>query len=433
MNDLRAVKGMRDYLAEDKLKLNYINRIIRKLFNLYSYSEVSTPIVEHFDLLASKAGDEIREKMYVFEDKAHRILALRPEMTAPIARLYINSLMKSAPKPVRLGYIGTCYRYDNPQMGRWREFWQAGFELFGSNNPESDIEILMIAYDMMKNLGFSDFKIRVGHIGVLRSFLTQLNVDSSTQDRLMGLLDLNNHEEIEKELVRLNISEDDKEVFYSFLEIKTPDVKEGFTALVKLMKNYEECGKDIENFEEILDLIPAGLKEYIEIDMSLARGLEYYTGMIFEVFVEGLRIAVGGGGRYNKLIEVFGGEPTPAVGFAAGLDRLIMAMEKKKLFSIKNPSKTLLLPLNIKQLKYAFKVAKKLRELGLALELDVLRRNIRRALKFAIDNNYDFIIFLGEKEEENKKVTVKNLKSGKQETVSVEEVNKIIPQSVTLL
>ncbi|MHA1835824.1 MAG: ATP phosphoribosyltransferase regulatory subunit, partial [Candidatus Odinarchaeia archaeon] len=104
MNDLRAVKGMRDYLAEDKLKLNYINRIIRKLFNLYSYSEVSTPIVEHFDLLASKAGDEIREKMYVFEDKAHRILALRPEMTAPIARLYINSLMKSAPKPVRLGY-----------------------------------------------------------------------------------------------------------------------------------------------------------------------------------------------------------------------------------------------------------------------------------------------------------------------------------------
>ncbi|WEU40988.1 MAG: histidine--tRNA ligase [Candidatus Odinarchaeum yellowstonii] len=429
----RTVRGMRDYLKEDKWKLNYVNNIVRELYYKYNYDEVSTPIVEFFDLVAAKAGAEIREKMYVFEDKGGRLLALRPEMTAPIARLYIENLMRSSPKPVRLGYIGTCYRYDNPQRGRYREFWQAGFELFGSDYPESDIEILNIAYDLMLKLGFTDFKIRIGHIGVLRSFFNIIKISEELQDSILGSLDKKEFDKIDEIMKENNIPENIMELFYGILKLRGDDYTNIISQLKSLLSGYPEVLKEVEKFTILIQLLSKlDIIKKIEVDMSLARGLEYYTGLIFEIFVEGLEIAVGGGGRYDKLVELFGGERTPAVGFAAGIDRLIIAMEDKGLFRKSSERKILITPLTPEQIPACFIAARKVRELGYKTEVDVLRRNIKRALSYAVSNNYSFIIFIGEKEERENKVTVKKLDSGEQHTINIDDISKILMPVVSL-
>jgi histidyl-tRNA synthetase len=425
--NFKTVKGMRDYLKEDKWKLDFINNQVKNLFLIYSYDEVSTPIVESFELLSEKAGDEIRDKMYVFKDKAERILALRPEMTVPIARLYINSLMKSAPKPVRLGYIGTCYRYDNPQMGRYREFWQSGFELFGSDNPESDVEIIMIAYDLMRKLGFDNFKIRIGDIGILRSYLSYLKIEDKIQDKIMGLLDLKMKSEIEEIFKVKMIPENEKKIFYDFLEIKGKDLNKSINILKALFKNYEQVEESINKFIRIIKVLSKlYLKNNLEIDMSLARGLEYYTGIIFEIFVDELKIALGGGGRYDKLIEVFGGDSTPAVGFAAGTDRLILAMEKMNLFKKPLDKKILMVTLTPDQISYGLNVTSKLRQMGIPIEFDVLGRNLKRAVKFAIENDYEYLILIGSNEEETETLTIKNITTEEQNTIKIDKINKIL-------
>ncbi|RLE48651.1 MAG: ATP phosphoribosyltransferase regulatory subunit, partial [Candidatus Methanomethylicota archaeon] len=166
----RRLRGLRDYLPEDMEKLNYVKRVVRQLFSLYGYMEVMTPTLESFELLAAKSGEEIRQRMYVFTDLGGRKVALRPEMTAPIARFYINNML-GRPKPVRLGYIANCFRYDEPQYGRYREFWQGGFELIGSREPEADAEILDIADALMRRLGFENHYLKLGHVGVMRAFL----------------------------------------------------------------------------------------------------------------------------------------------------------------------------------------------------------------------------------------------------------------------
>ncbi|MEM2906678.1 MAG: HisS family protein [Candidatus Odinarchaeota archaeon] len=301
----RTVRGMKDYLKEDRWRLNYVNSIVRDLYYRYNYDEVSTPIVESFDLVSCKAGDEIREQMYVFEDKAGRLLALRPEMTAPIARLYIENLMRGAPKPVRLGYIGTCYRYDNPQRGRYREFWQAGFELFGSEYPESDIEILNIAYDLMIKLGFTEFKIKIGDIGILRGLFNSINVKENLQDTILGLLDKKEMAKVDEIMKENNIPDDSVKIFQELLKIKGSDYNRLLEHLNTLFYAYPEILERVKRFSTLIQMLSKlDVIKKVEFDMSLARGLEYYTGLIFEIFVEGLDIAVGGGGRYDKLVEL---------------------------------------------------------------------------------------------------------------------------------
>lgn len=424
---LRTMRGMRDYLKEDKWRLEYVNSVVRDLYYKYNYEEVSTPVIESFELLASKAGSEIREKMYVFEDKGGRTVALRPEMTAPIARLYIENLMRSAPKPVRLGYIGTCYRYDNPQRGRYREFWQAGFELFGSEYPESEAEILEIAYKLMSNLGFPDFKIRVGNIGIIRSFFTALNIKDALQDTILGLLDQKEFGKAEETLKQNSVSGEDIQIFKEFLGVSGSDYDSILEKLGTLLAKYEVCLEELKKFSSLITLISEmEIKDKVAVDMGLARGLEYYTGFIFEIYVKDLNIAVGGGGRYDKLIELFGGEATPALGFAAGLDRLILAMSERNLFKKTPERKILVLPLTYDQRAYGFRVADKIREYGYRTEVDVLRRNIKRALSHSINNNYNFIVFLGEKEMRENRVTIKNIQSGVQRTVSISEIDEAL-------
>ncbi|MHA1333028.1 MAG: histidine--tRNA ligase [Candidatus Odinarchaeia archaeon] len=420
-NTLQPVKGMKDYLPEEKKCLNYITSVVRSLFVRYGYLEVSTPVLEYFNLLAKKAGEEIREKMYVFEDKAGRVVALRPEMTAPITRVYIDSFMKGAPKPVRLGYIGTCYRYDNPQMGRWREFWQAGFELFGSPYPEADFEILEIAWRLMRKLGFKSFKLKLGHVGIIRNVLNAENVKEEHQDKTLSLIDMAKEEELLQFLDQISLPQSAVGKILEILRISEIPPKKAFEKARDLLAEYPEALRSLDNLEEIYNLSEyCALSENIAIDLSLARGLEYYTGMIFEIFVDSLPIAVGGGGRYDRLVETFGGTSTPAVGFSPGLDRLMLAMEKENIKpDIEEVKKILVTYTSEKVLSAAAKIAGILRDSAFTVELDVMRRKLKKSLSYAASNNFTYVVIVGEQELKRDSVCVRNMEKNIQEEIKI--------------
>ncbi|MFX0068256.1 MAG: histidine--tRNA ligase [Candidatus Hodarchaeota archaeon] len=427
---IKTVRGMRDFLPEDKAKLDHVINVVRNLFEKYGYDEVSMPIVENFELLAMKAGEDIRKRMYVFEDKGGRTVALRPEMTPSVARLFIGSLMKAVPKPAKLGYIGKCFRYDEPQMGRYREFWQGGFEIFGSPYPEADAEILTIAHDMMASLGFEEFQLRLGHVGIIRSILKQEGIEEEYQDRIMGMIDADKKTEVFGLLVKLDTSEECMGALTQLLEIKDEDLREGLKKAHDIIREFPDTKRAMENLDQIVEITEAqGIIGKIQLDLSLARGLEYYTGMIFEIFTRKLQIAIGGGGRYDRLVELFGGVSTPAVGFSPGLDRIALAMDKEKLFThLSKRNKVLVVPTSKDVYSHAARVVQELRRQNIPCELELMRRSLKRSLSFASNSNYDYVVIVGRREMEEGEITVKNLKTGDQKTVNIDMAHKEIPR-----
>ena len=179
-------RGTRDFLPEEMKKRRKVENIIRKVFESYGYEEIMTPTFEHIELITAKSGEEIRRSIYNFRDKGNRELALRPELTAPVMRVYANEL-QFKPKPIRLYYIANCFRYERPQAGRFREFWQAGVELIGSSSPMAVAEIIALADDVLKKLGLKDYEINIGHIGILRKILSE--VDEKKQNLILHYVD----------------------------------------------------------------------------------------------------------------------------------------------------------------------------------------------------------------------------------------------------
>ncbi|MDD1778089.1 MAG: ATP phosphoribosyltransferase regulatory subunit, partial [Candidatus Helarchaeota archaeon] len=306
--EFQTVKGMRDFLPEEFNLFKHVISVIQQIFENYNYQEIAMPILEPFELFSAKSGEEIKESMYVFEDKAGRKLALRPEMTASIARVYITYFMRTAKKPLRLAYIGPCYRYDNPQFGRYREFRQAGLELLGSEYPEADAEILIACHDLMTRLGFTNFHLKVGHVGILREILAQEGMNEEFQNRVLSLIDRHRLDEVFQLLKALP----DKVVtiIKKLMDLQGKNIHELIDQARGLIESYSKALDSLQNLKEILTLyLSDGEQSRILVDFGFARGLEYYTGMIFEIFIEDLSIAVGGGGRYDNLIANFGGEP----------------------------------------------------------------------------------------------------------------------------
>ncbi|HEY0196460.1 MAG TPA: ATP phosphoribosyltransferase regulatory subunit, partial [Methanobacterium sp.] len=186
--DIQRPRGTRDFLFEEMKERKEIENTIRGIFETYGYGEIKTPLFEDMALFTTKSGDGITGQIYHFQDKGGRDLALRPELTAPVARLYINKLQKS-PKPLKMYYFGSCFRYERPQKGRWRQFWQMGCELIGGKSPESEAEIITMAAHALEELGLEDFEIHIGNLGIIRGILNQANVEKNLQDTIMAIID----------------------------------------------------------------------------------------------------------------------------------------------------------------------------------------------------------------------------------------------------
>jgi len=418
---------MRDFLPKDAEKIRYVEKIARELAHLYGYEEVITPVVEHYDLLAAKSGEEIRERMYAFTDMGDRRVALRPEFTASIARL-IATKMRNTPKPIKLFCTGSLYRYDEPQYGRFREFWQANYELMGSSEPEADMEILTLTNDLIRRLGLRRYWFKIGHMGILRGILSQERVAEEQQNLIMQLLDKKRLDEALTLTRKSNVSQNGIAILKKILETKGKDVSQVLKTAKRVVADYDDAVAAVENLREILELTAeSNVKFETLVEAGFARGLEYYTGMIFELYVPRIEIALGGGGRYDKLIELFGGEPTPAVGVAPGIDRLVLAMDEQKVsLKISEESRVMIIMVDEELRTKAVELSLELRKAKIPVEVELMGRTVSKALSDADRRGVTHAVIVGPEELKEGKVVLRDMKKREQRAVEIKNLSKEI-------
>lgn len=418
MPTFQTVRGMRDLLGEEAAAFTGVIGKARETAKLYGYREVITPVVESFELLSAKSGEEIRQRMFIFKDLGERQVALRPEFTASIARLATTAL-KNEPKPLRLFSAGSVYRYDEPQKGRYREFYQSNFELMGSSRPEADAEIVLLTDSFMRSLGLRDYAFKIGNIGVVRGILSQEGVDEKTQNAILQRMDKREYEEAFK----LAPTEKCRVMLEGLLELKSGDCFETVEKIKGYLAGYEAAKAAADNLGAVVKLVVGSGCPVREVEPAFARGLEYYTGMIFEVYIPELDIALGGGGRYDKLIEVFGGEPTPAVGCAHGIDRIALALQTQKTtVGAERQKRVLVLPVNDALKVEALKIAQQLRLAGVAVEFEVMGRKMAKALEDADKRKVDYAVIVGERELKEGCVMLRDLAKREQNIVALKEL-----------
>ncbi len=419
MPAFKTVRGMRDFLPRDAERMRHVEQVSRELAQLYSYEEIITPVVESYDLLAAKAGEEIRERMYAFEDLGGRKVALRPEFTASVARLMATKL-RSKPKPMRLFSVGSLYRYDEPQYGRFREFWQANYELFGSDKPEADAEILMLTNDLLTRLGLRNYRFKIGHMGILRGIMDQEDLGEEQQNRIMQLLDKKRWEEALTVARSVDASQNCLTTLKKVFETKGKDAFQVLKKAEESVQEYEKSLAAVENLREILELTrESGVKLEVMIEAGFARGLEYYTGMVFEPYVPEIEMALSGGGRYDKLIELFGGEPIPAVGVAQGVDRIVLAMKKQRVSPKISKEKVVVIPVDEKYVAKALELSSILRSAELSVKVEVMRRAVSKALSDADRRAVAYAVIVGPEELKEEKVVLRDMKKREQRVVEI--------------
>jgi len=407
-------RGTRDFTPEEMQKRRYVEEKMRIAFQHFGYKEVQTPTFETLELFTAKSGETIIDELYFFKDKGGRDLALRPELTAPVIRFYVDKLQME-PKPLKLFYFGNCFRYDRPQKGRYREFMQAGCELIGTDTPEAYAELISLAYTILKNVGLNDLKLYIGNLNVLSSIFNSFNISKDQQIKLIPLIDKSMFNDIILFLKDSEISENDAKKFTEVLKQSDSNV------ILNLIEKDEQSKNEMMRLIQILDLLKNNFDiKTSEIKMSIVRGLDYYKGVVFEIDAPGLGAEkqLCGGGAY-ELIPLFGGRETPTSGFAIGFDRTILALDVEKYkFPIQNLD-VYIIPVDEKMSIKSLEITQNLRKQGLSVDMDLLNRGISKSLKYASSINVDKIIIVGQKELDDESVTVRDMKTGKQELVKI--------------
>ncbi|MDD1774691.1 MAG: histidine--tRNA ligase [Methanobacterium sp.] len=419
--DIQRPRGTRDFLFEEMKERKQIENSLRDIFETYGYAEIKTPLFEDLSLFTMKSGEGITGQIYNFQDKGGRDLALRPELTAPVARLYLNELQKK-PKPLKMYYFGSCFRYERPQKGRWRQFWQLGCELIGGKSPESEAEIIAMAAHSLENLGLDNFEIHIGNLGIIRGILDSADVPRETQDTIMAIIDKGEIEELKNTLKNNDMPPNTREVLLTLVGMEGH--REVINNASEILKEMPESLKALKDLDELLNILEAfGFSKYT-INLGIARGLDYYSGIVFEIYVHslGAQKQISGGGTYN-LIELFGGEKVESTGFAFGFDRLV---ECVRLCGMENkPLKTVdvyVAPITRDVKLKAFEIAQDLRKIGIRTDVDLVGRKLKKILSQANNLGADYVVLVGKRELDEDKVTVKNMKTSEQEQVDIKQI-----------
>ncbi len=430
MSKFQTVRGMRDFLPPEAKKLRYVETVAKEAARLYGFEEVITPLVEHYDLLAAKSGEEIKARMYAFNDLGGRKVGLRPEFTASIARL-ITTILRNEPKPLRLFSTGTLYRYDEPQFGRYREFWQSNFEIIGSSKPEADVEILSLTKYLLERLGVRNYWFKIGHVGILRGLLSDERIEDEKQNNLMHLLDAKRWNESLESVKKFGASSKGIAALKKIFESKGRDASKVLTQIKKELKEYESSLAAVENLQQIVELCTeSGIEFDMSIEIGFARGLEYYTGMIFEPLVPEMEISLGGGGRYDKLVELFDGEATPAVGVAHGLDRIVLAIDKQVVAPKFSRRLVAVIPIGEGIVPKAMELASQLRKEGVPVDLEIMRRTVSRALQDADRRGSKYAVILGPKELKEGKAILRDMENRQQHLIGIEHICETISRKM---
>jgi len=410
-------RGTRDFTPEEMEKRRFVEENMRRTFKTFGYREIQTPTFETLELFTAKSGDAVIEEIYSFTDKGGRELALRPELTAPVIRFYVDKLQME-PKPLKLFYFGNCFRYDRPQKGRYREFRQAGCEVIGTNTPEAYAELIAMAYNLLKNVGLKGIKLNIGNLDIIKSMFAKIDLSERDQRDILPLIDKSQFDEIFSLLHDINISKDDSKTFIDMLQ--TSDIDK----IKYLFKDDQTVISRIKFMEKMLDLLENSfdVKDY-QIKLSIVRGLDYYKGLVFEIDapVLGAEKQICGGGAY-ELVPLFGGRDVSTAGFAIGFDRTILALESEKFQFPSQKIDTYIIPINEDMMAKSLEITQNIRKAGFLADIDLLRRGIGKSLKYAASINAKKVIIVGPNELEKNSVTIRNMKTGDQEIVSIKDI-----------
>lgn len=408
---IQRPRGTRDFLPDDMEKRRYYEGLLRNVAKTYGFREIATPIFEESELFILRSGPNVLGELYAFKDKGDREIALRPEMTAPAIRMFVNE-MSNDPKPIKMFYFGQCFRYERPQSGRYREFFQFGAELIGNPNVESDAEVISMAGAMIRSFGLKDYKIRIGHIGVLRQKVSDSGVPKERMAEVLQKLDKKNYDEATPLLKSMGVTDDAIRDLYDLTEtVGGPEV---------LSKVPGEAGDYLRRLVELLRVMGV---EDLEIDLGVVRGLDYYTGMVFEAEAPalGAEKQICGGGSYT-LSELFGGEKVFSTGFAVGFDRILLAAEKEGQTYEKEGIDAYVVPVSDDVRLESAKIVTMLRDEGLRSDIDIMGRKMAKAMKYASITGAKNVIIIGAKELESCSVTVRDMVSGEQKVIKIENL-----------
>ncbi|WP_455462766.1 histidine--tRNA ligase [Streptococcus salivarius] len=413
---LQKPKGTQDILPADSAKWQYVENVARETFKKYNYGEIRTPMFEHYEVISRSVGDTtdiVTKEMYDFHDKGDRHITLRPEGTAPVVRSYVENKLfaPEVQKPVKVYYIGSMFRYERPQAGRLREFHQLGVECFGSKNPATDVETIAMAYQLFNTLGIKDVTLHLNSLGNTESRLAyrQALIDYLTPMR----------ESLSKDSQR-RLDENPLRV----LDSKEKEDKVAVENAPSILDYLDEESQA--HFDEVRAMLDSLNIPYV-IDTNMVRGLDYYNHTIFEFIttIDKSELTICAGGRYDSLVEYFGGPETAGFGFGLGLERLLLVLDKQGIeLPVEESLDVYIAVLGSGANGKALELVQAIRYQGFKAERDYLGRKIKAQFKSADTFKAKMVITLGESEVESGQVNVKNNATREEVTVSFEELTK---------
>ncbi|MBU5678899.1 MAG: histidine--tRNA ligase [Candidatus Aenigmatarchaeota archaeon] len=411
MTEISRVKGTKDYILEEMEKINYIIEKVKETFERFGFRQMDTPALESWDILSKKGvgGSDILEETFRFKDKSNNEIGLRYDLTVPLAR--VIALNKNLPLPFKRYQIAKVWRYGDVSKGRLREFYQADIDIVGSSSLLADAEVLACASEALKRLHI-DFLIRINSRRILFSMMKSARIEKEKMlevIRAIDKLEKIGEDSVKDELKKIKIEEKSIDKIFDFIKMDFDSI-----AL--------EGREEIENLIDYLDGF--GIKNF-KIDLSLARGLDYYTSVIFEIIAkkEGKLGSIAGGGRYDNLIELFAGKKIPATGISLGIDRIAEIIDrfpKKSLIYVALTSD--------KVLKKGFEIIKMLRDNGINVDFDLMKRKLAKQLEYANSLKIEFVIIVGEEDLKNNEVTLRNMVTGEEKKIKIENLIEELKQ-----
>lgn len=414
-------RGTRDYLPEECRVRRKVMERLRSVFESYGYGEVVTPAFEHLELLSAKAGEEVVDQIYSFSDKAGRKLGLRFELTTPIARIVAERA--DLWKPVRFYYIQPVWRYEEPQRGRLREFWQAGVELIGLPGVMGDSEVVAVMVNALRKAGLTKFTVHVNDRRLIEGLLQWAGLDAEripTALRVIDKLEKRGVEYVRSELGNMIRDSGRLSRLMEYLTSEDPlslpiddlppAAREGAVSLRELLEELDES---------------YGILSYVKPDLSIVRGLDYYTSLVYETKTPlgGELGSVAGGGRYDDLIKLVGGPPLPATGMAIGVERLIEALEAEGSLDVRKARRgIIIIPVKRELVRAAIRIAERLRDHGLSTIVDLTGRKVSSALESADKQGFRYAIIIGKQEVESGLLTLRDLEKWEERRMPLEQL-----------
>ena len=413
---IKAVTGTKDILPADTPRWKYLEHTVEKIFSNFNYKEIRTPIFEETALFARGIGEEtdiVGKEMYTFIDRSDTSLTLKPEMTAAVVRAYVEHSLGAQQPLVKLFYMSPMFRQERPQAGRFRQFHQFGAEAIGSKSPLLDAEMIQMAYEILKSLGLKNLTVKINSLGTPETRENYKTILKNFLEDKKNKLSEDSRRRFETNILR---------IFDSKIESDQKIIK----GAPMLIDHLDEESKN--DFEVVKDQLEKSDIPF-EIDSSLVRGLDYYAKLTFEIDSGsvGAQTALCGGGRYDLLIETLGGKPTPATGFAAGIERILLACENEKSFNVPEPAiDVYLIRIDNELESFISELAGNLRKENLSVDFDYLQRSVKAQMREANKMNAKYVLFIGGDEYKQGLMNLKNMSTGVEEKVSLTKIQDII-------